>query len=173
MSRIYLIGYMGAGKSLIGKELAKRIQWSYVDLDQYIEERLDIPISKIFDIYGENEFRTVESSALNNIKNSKLVVIATGGGTPCFNKNMPLMNKTGMTIYLKVGPGTLVNRLIKDQSDRPLIRNLEQNDLSKFITKNLEEREKYYLKSSLIIDGDQQPENILNEIYYRLNMKTY
>ena len=118
--RIFLIGFMGCGKSSIGEELAKSLNYSFLDLDHYIEKNEDARIVDIFNEKGEDEFRKIEHTYLKNIVLFNNTVIATGGGTPCYFNNMEIIKHNGVSIYLKYNADTLSLRLFKNKNQRPL-----------------------------------------------------
>ncbi len=150
---VYLIGFMGSGKSTAGRKLASHLGWSYVDLDERIEYSTRKTINQIFSEHGEEHFRKLESEALKDLKNQTNVVISTGGGTPCFGDNMEYMNRTGVTVYLKMTPGQLKSRLAGTKDDRPLLKNLDDIKLLHFIENTLEIREKWYNQADIKVDG--------------------
>jgi shikimate kinase len=150
---LYIIGFMGSGKTTAGKKLASLLGWSFIDLDNKIEEHAGIKIAEIFSKFGEEYFRELEAEILRSIKPDSNIVLATGGGAPCYNENMEFMLTTGLTIYLKMTPLQLASRLKASNDERPLIKNLEGKDLILFIEKKLSEREKWYEKSHLIHNG--------------------
>jgi len=151
--RIFLIGFMGSGKTTVGQKLARKLGYSFIDMDKRIEEESKMSINQIFSELGEQKFRKLEHDLILQIIKMDNVVVSTGGGVPCFNENMELINQCGISIYLKMTPEALVNRLIHSQSRRPLIRELSAAELPVFVRKKLEEREPYYLKSTYIHDG--------------------
>jgi shikimate kinase len=151
--RIYIIGFMGSGKTTAGKKLASVLGWSFVDLDKEIEKYSRKTIPEIFSQNGEDHFRKVESSVLKNLKNETNIVVSTGGGTPCNGDNMNYMLKTGLTIYLKLTPGQLKSRLVEAKADRPLIKDLNNNELLRFIDDKLSLREKWYNLAEITFDG--------------------
>jgi len=150
---IYLIGFMGSGKSTTGRKLASYLGWSFVDLDEKIESRAGKNIKQIFSDHGEEYFREMESEVLKDFQNQTNIVISTGGGTPCFCDNMEYMNRTGLTVYLKLTPGQLKSRLAGTKDERPLLKNLDENALLPFIEEKLELREKWYSMADLTVDG--------------------
>jgi shikimate kinase len=158
---IYLIGFMGSGKTTVGKALASRSGWSFIDLDKKIENHTGKTVPEIFFDHGEEYFRRIESEVLVNIKASENSVIATGGGTPCYNENMEYMINSGITVYLQMTPDKLLKRLADSRAERPLIRDLKNEELQSFIEQKLAEREKYYLRSAVIIDGSDPDINLL------------
>ncbi len=164
MKPLFLVGYMGAGKSTIGKELSALYNISHVDLDIEIEKSIGMSIMQYFDRFGEFKFRKLEHKILLECVLIKDVIISTGGGTPCFLDNMSLMNMLGITIYLNRDVNYLYNVLRLD-SCRPLIKGLKQEELLHYIINNLEVRDKYYSLSNIIIKGiDFTGENIKNVI---------
>lgn len=151
---IFLIGYMGSGKSVIGRKLAHKLHYEFIDLDEYIEKKYNQTISEIFAKQGEQKFRELENKYLKELITKSNAVIATGGGTPCFYDNMKLLNKHGITIYLKATPEFLFKRLKKSPQKRPLLEKNNKKELLGFIKNSLKEREKYYLKAKYVIDAE-------------------
>ena len=166
MMPVFLIGYMGSGKSTIGYELSKMIKCSFFDLDLLIEEEMGMSVSDVFDQKGEFFFREKERDVLTNYDFSSRSIIATGGGTPCFFGNQNFMNSVGHTIYLKISCHELVNRL-KGDKKRPLLYNQKLN-LEEFIFQEISERAQYYEKSHYVIESDNilisQVQEIINKI---------
>lgn len=158
INTIFLIGYMGAGKSVVGKLLSKTSGYDFYDLDEYIENKEGKKILEIFNDNNEVYFRKIENYYLKEIselKNNK--IISTGGGTPCFQNNFEIINRSpnSTSIYLKLSVETLVNRLKNNIDKRPLISGMkDENQLKEFITKHLFERSFYYEKSNLKIKSD-------------------
>ncbi|MDR0231505.1 MAG: shikimate kinase [Dysgonamonadaceae bacterium] len=158
-NRIYLIGYMGSGKTTIGKKLAKKLGSQFVDVDCFIESRQRKTINEIFSEKGEDAFRLMEHNALEEISLFENVIISTGGGAPCFYNNIELMNKSGFTIYLKTSPEELTKRLNINKNKRPLLRDKTPEEMQAFITENLEKRNYYYSQAQLIFDTRQMSAN--------------
>jgi len=150
---IYIIGFMGSGKSTAGKKLASLLDWSFIDLDKKIEEHTGKTIPEIFSQKGEDYFRAIESKLLKNIYSGASTVISTGGGTPCYSDNMDSMIETGLTIYLKLTPNQLRSRLSGSKGERPLIKNLNHEELLSFIEDKLAHREKWYNRSDITVEG--------------------
>ncbi|MCW3085417.1 MAG: shikimate kinase [Bacteroidetes bacterium] len=154
MAILFLIGYMGSGKSTAGKKLAAKLQVEFVDLDKFIETETGESINAIFANKGENEFRALENNALKKLINeNKDRVIACGGGTPCYYGNMELMNNHGISIYLKMSADALASRLINAKDKRPLLANKNEEELRNFITEHLEKREDIYHQAQYIVKG--------------------
>lgn len=142
--RIYLIGYMGSGKSHLGWKLATHLGLQFVDMDNYLEERNCKTIPQIFAEEGEAEFRKKERKSLEELSEFTDLVIATGGGAPCFFDNIDLMNETGETIYLNIDPAILADRLLKSKTERPLIKGKSREELVAFIDETLKKRDQFY-----------------------------
>jgi len=163
MSRIFLIGYMGCGKTTVGKLLAAQLNLGFVDLDAYIEEKHFKTVSRIFSENGETEFRRIEQQCLHEVAEFENVIISTGGGAPCFFDNIEFMNSQGTTVYLKLSPKELKLRLENSRAGkRPLLANRKGEELLRFISDGLAKRESFYSKANLIVSGSD--EDIVNEI---------
>ena len=157
MSRIFLIGYMGSGKTTIGKLLAKRLGYSFVDMDSRIEEKQFKSISAIFEELGEEQFRLLEQRTLHEVAEFENIIIATGGGAPCFFDNMMYMNAQGKTVYIKLSPHQLAIRLESSKANkRPLLDNRKGQELYQFIADGLAKREPFYNQASLIVEGKDE-----------------
>lgn len=150
--KIFLVGYMGCGKSTKAKQMAAKLACGVVDLDAAITDRHTKSIAEIFAVQGEAGFRRIETVMLKNYPYPENCVIATGGGLPCFFDNMEWMNENGITIYLKMEPSQLVSRLGKREK-RPLIAGMDDEQLLEFIKLKLEEREQFYNKAKLTVNA--------------------
>ena len=150
---IYIIGFMGSGKSTAGKKLASLLGWSFIDLDMKIEEHAGKTIPEIFSENGEEYFRNLEAQLLKSLKSCTNTLISTGGGTPCYKDNMDFMLQTGLTIYLKLTPEELKSRLSGSKGERPLIKDIDKDNLLSFIVEKLADREKWYDRSEIIVTG--------------------
>lgn len=160
--RVYLLGYMGSGKTTTGRKLATKAGFSFLDLDAEIENHTGKSISDIFNDEGEAAFREAEKSSLHKTSLKDNVIVSTGGGTPCFFDNIQWMNEHGITIYLRMNAGSLYHRLGPGKHKRPLLKDLNDVDLMEFIMKQLPEREHYYLQAKYIISGQSvKPEDLL------------
>lgn len=153
MAKIFLTGYMGSGKSTAGKRLAARLNYDFIDLDQFIEQEYKLSIPEIFSTRGESEFRSYEHNCLKALLSKDKVVIACGGGTPCYYNNMELMNSNGITIYLKMSTDALISRLAASKDKRPIIANKTPADLKTFIGRQLEKREDFYHQAQFTVKG--------------------
>lgn len=150
---------MGAGKTTVGRELAKELDLEFIDLDHFIQARYQKTISQIFHEMGESEFRIIENNMLKEVGDFENVVISTGGGTPCFFDNMDYMNSVGTTIYLKAAPKALADRLNTCKDKRPLIKDKNKEELLDFVAENLAKREPYYSKAIII----HEPGELVNK----------
>lgn len=167
-NRIFLIGYMGSGKSAMGRLLSQRLSFSFIDLDHYIEGKFHKTIAQLFKDEGEASFREKEKSCLREVGEFENIVIATGGGAPCFFDSMEYMNQQGLTIYLKLQPEQLVARLQKGKAGvRPLINGKTPDELLEYIQTMLEKRRIHYEKAQVVIEGDDQ------EIIQKINDFSY
>jgi len=164
--RIYLVGYMGCGKSTIGRKVADIMSFSFIDLDKFIEERNFKSVPAIFAEEGEAAFREKEKSALLEVSQFEDVVIGTGGGAPCFFENMNFMNANGVTIYIAPETEVLATRLLNSKTDRPLIAGKKRAELIDFINQTLIVRAPFYEKATIIIRDQQDldPQFVVNEI---------
>ena len=155
MTRIFLIGYMGAGKTTLGRALAKELKIEFIDLDNYIEERLCKSISQIFAEKGEEGFREIERRMLHEAGEFENVVISTGGGTPCFFDNIEYMNRQGATVFLDVPVERLFIRLSIARKKRPLIIGKSDEELRCFIAEQLAKRLPHYSKAKQKFTADR------------------
>ena len=140
MVRIFLTGYMGAGKTTLGKAFARKLNIPFIDLDWYIEERFHKTVGELFTERGEAGFRELERNMLHEVAEFENVVISTGGGAPCFYDNMEFMNRTGKTVFLNVHPDVLFRRLRIAKQQRPILQGKEDEELMDFIIQALEKR---------------------------------
>lgn len=152
MRRIILIGYMGSGKTTLGKALSKETGLKFYDLDWYIESRMRKTISELFAEKGEEGFRKVEYNMLHEVAEFEDVIISCGGGTPCFFDNMDYLNQQGDVVYLKATPETLYKHLQMARVERPLLKGKSQEELIDYITTHLQEREPYYQQARYQLD---------------------
>lgn len=164
MAKIFLIGYMGCGKTTLGKVLASRLEMDFVDLDAFIEQRYFKSIPQLFEEKGESGFREIEHTALLEVCEFENAIISTGGGVPCFFNNMEIMKRSGLTVYLKVTPKVLTEVLKKAKRNRPLIKNKSEEELFHFIEENLAKREAFYSQAELTINPYDDFDKIVNQI---------
>lgn len=152
MTRIIIIGYMGAGKTTVGKALARELGLTFYDLDWYIEGRMRKTVPQIFVEKGEEGFRKIENAMLHEVAEFEDIVLSCGGGTPCFFDNMEYLNRQGDTVYLKATPDVLYKHLKMGKTERPLLKNKTKEEMYRFIEEQLVQREPYYIKAKNVID---------------------
>lgn len=152
MKRIILIGYMGSGKTTVGRQLAKTLGLQFYDLDWYIEMRYHKKVAEIFEEQGEMHFRDLEQRMLHEVAEFEDVVISCGGGTPCFADNIQYMNQQAETVYLKATPEVLAMHLSMGRTVRPLIVGKKDEELLQYIKESLEVREPYYSQAKHTLD---------------------
>ena len=152
MVRIFLTGYMGAGKTTLGKAFARKMNVPFVDLDWYIEERFHKTVGELFTERGETGFRELERNMLHEVAEFENVVISTGGGAPCFFDNMEFMGKT---VFLDVHPDVLFRRLRIAKQQRPILQGKEDDELKAFIIRALEQRAPFYTQAQYIFNADE------------------
>lgn len=163
---IFLIGFMGSGKSTLGRRLAKKISYDFMDMDKVLEESEGIGVPEIFAQKGEAYFRQKETELLKNLDQTRNMVVATGGGLPCHDDNMELINSKGVSVYLRMKVASLVCRLENAQMVRPLLQNLAADELQQYIENKLAEREPYYLMAHCIIKGESvKPDHVIALVF--------
>ncbi|AER40471.1 MAG: shikimate kinase [Flavobacteriales bacterium] len=164
--RVTLIGYMGCGKTSIGKILSYKLKWNFYDLDSILIKKEQDTIDNIFKKKGEKFFRKIEHLMLQKIlKKHKQYILSVGGGTPCYYNNIYLLNKFSKTFYLKTNIYTLFKRLYKEKKNRPLISHFSKNELFKFIMKHFSKRIFFYEKSYKKINvTEKSKDEIVQEI---------
>lgn len=148
---IYLIGMPASGKSTLGKILSKRLNRKFLDLDELIVKQENKTIPEIFEADGENRFREIEKEMLHSVTGSKLI-IATGGGAPCFFNNLEHINNNGISVWINVTPDILANRVLKKAGSRPLLKNYEDGGLEGELKQKFERRKRYYQQANIIFD---------------------
>ena len=171
--KIFLIGFMAAGKSTIGRALADRLGFDLVDTDIVIEERMCKPLAEVVATRGEELFRSSESALLDEIiasDSSVNIVVACGGGMPCFGDNMAKMLTHGTVIYLQSSEEALFDRLLGDKQHRFLICNKNADELSEYIRTTLALRSRYYCKADLIVANNGTAADCLEDIMQRAEL---
>ena len=169
MKRVILVGFMGCGKSTLGKKLANKLKIPFIDSDKEIEEHFQKSIGELFAEQGESHFRELEREYIEALDLREDFVLATGGGMPCFGDNMEQLNNVGTTFYLERSPKELAHRLANAKAQRPLIAGMEKEELLEFIENKLQGREEYYKKATVILGRDEQtPEGITSFLEHLL-----
>ncbi len=155
MKRILLVGFMAAGKTTLGKALAKEMGLQFIDLDHYIENRYRCTVSQLFVQRGEEAFRQIERNMLHEVAEFEDVVIATGGGTPCFFDNMDYMNTQGVTVFLDASVDVIYTRLTIARVQRPLVAGKSAEELRTYIAEMLGRRMPYYSRATHTFCADR------------------
>lgn len=150
---VFLVGFMGSGKSTLGKKVASSLGFDFIDMDNDIISKERMTINEIFSKMGEAYFRKTENEIIRGYEDLENTIIATGGGAPCHNGNMDLMNMYGITIYLKLSPKAIFDRVKNARNKRPLLKDKSDEEILTFIENKLQEREEFYSKSKYIVDA--------------------
>lgn len=155
MNTIFLIGYMGCGKTTLGMALARHMHLPFIDLDDYIEERCEATVKEIFAQVGEQRFREIERTCLEEVAMMQGVIVACGGGTPCQPGNMELMNSRGTTIWLTTSAQRIASRLTlpEQKAKRPLIAAMSDDEVHDYVEQHIAQREPHYSKAMLTFDS--------------------
>jgi len=154
---------MGSGKSYWGNKWALTSGFKFIDIDDLVEKQQGKSIGKIFEQYGEYYFRNLETNVLRSFKDAGNIIIATGGGTPCYNDNINWMNKNGTCVYLRSAPENILKRLVKEKVKRPLIKNLQDEELLFYIREKIKERDFFYRQANVVLDVDSLDEDYFPE----------
>lgn len=166
MSRVYLVGFMGVGKSTLGRQLATKLGYEFLDLDKAFEEKYKVSINDFFKKYGEELFRKLENEVLISTFSMEKVVISTGGGTACHFNAIQQMNKNGTTIYLEMTEAAIVNRLQNAKRKRPLVVNKSESELLDIVKVKLKERIPFYEQASHNVNAMHITVDELEEIIH-------
>lgn len=168
---IALVGFSGSGKTTIGKKIAARLNLHFADLDAEIESKYHCTIPHLFEKYGEFAFRECEYTTLTELLQHDNQLIATGGGAPCFQDAMQLLNKSCLTIYLSLNEKSLVQRLRNSKKKRPLTQHKSEQELAKYVHNTLTARIPFYSQAKLIVKGENFDLNeTINEIQNKENI---
>lgn len=154
MDRIYIVGYMGAGKTTTARRLAQRIGWEVVDTDALFEEKYKISVHDFFNKYDEPLYRKLEAEVLKETEKLKHVVVSTGGGTACYFDNMEWMNDHGTTVFLRISEKAVVDRLLHAKRKRPLAAGKSEVELKAFVNRHYAERLPYYEKAQITVKAE-------------------
>jgi len=164
-SNIYLIGFMGCGKTTVGKRLAARLEFSFADTDELFSTVHNCSVKEFFDLYSEEKFREEEQKILYQTQFMDNTVIAVGGGTPCYQDNMQWMLSNGITVYIKMPAMALCHRLANSKTQRPLLSSLPNQDIKNTIETLLSQRENTYNQAHITVSGlDFDMENLIKKI---------
>lgn len=162
---IVLLGFMGSGKSTLGRQLAHQLKLEFIDLDRQVEIKAGLSIPEIFTHLGEKKFREIESQVLREVLEGESGIIAIGGGTPCNELNIRVIKQNSVSVYLKISATELTRRLASSPTPRPLLEGKTQEEAAKFIADLLHQRETYYNQANLILESDTiTPDQLLNAL---------
>ena len=154
LNRIYLVGYMGAGKTTAARRLAHRLGWEVVDTDALFEEKYKISVNDFFNKYDETLYRKLESEVLKATESLENVVVSTGGGTACYFDNMEWMNQHGLTVFLRISPQAAVDRVIHSRHKRPLVEGKSEEELTEFVNKHYASRMPFYEQARITVKSE-------------------
>ena len=154
MNRIYLVGYMGAGKTTAAKRLANRLGWEVADTDAMFEEKYRISVDDFFQKYDEPLYRKLESEVLKSTESMENIVISTGGGTACYFDNMEWMNQHGLTVFMQISPEAAVDRVIHSKHKRPLARGKSEEELREYVRWHYASRMPFYKQAKITVKSE-------------------
>lgn len=154
MNRIYIVGYMGAGKTTAAKRIANRLGWEVADTDAMFEEKYRISIHDFFQKYDEQLFRRLESEVLKSTENLENTVISTGGGLACFFDNMEWMNQHGLTLFMRISPEAAAERILNSKRKRPLTENKTKEELTEYIRQHYASRLPFYEQAQITVKSE-------------------
>ncbi len=161
---IFLIGFMGSGKSYVGRRLAARMKWHFLDADHFIEMREGRTIREIFTNDGETHFREIEAKMLREMPTMENLIIATGGGAPCFHDNVTWMKAHGIVVYLKADNSVLVQRLLPELTHRPILAGKNEATLDAFISEKMSDRAAFYEQAHIVCEQKTGKEDLVSEL---------
>ena len=165
MNKIYIVGYMGAGKTTAARHLASRLGWEVVDTDALFEEKYKISVCDFFNKYDEPLYRKLESEVLKSTENLDNVVISTGGGTACYFDNMEWMNQHGLTVFLRISQTAVVDRLLHAKRKRPLAEGKTESELTEFVNRHYTARLPFYEQAKITVKAENLDlENLIKQI---------
>lgn len=170
--KIAFVGYMGSGKSVLGRRVAVALGWRFVDLDEQIASRVGQTIPQIFEKWGESHFRALEQEILNEeLGRDGRAVLSTGGGAPCFYDNMERIKEGALSIYLQIPAEDIAVRLIEDRDSRPLLADKDPSGILDYVQRTLQQRENYYAMADLVVALDDR--TIEQNVSYLLDLVKY
>lgn len=166
--KIFLIGFMGAGKTYLGKIVSEKLKIPFFDLDEQIVNNTGQSIPEIFATKGEEQFRLLETDALHIlIESQEHFVLSCGGGTPCFYNNIDFMNQSGITVWINTPHSVLLERLLKEKENRPLVKKLTEEELSSFILRKMVDRKIYYEQAKIYFHEDSMNiDDLIQKIFH-------
>ncbi len=170
MANVVLVGFPASGKSVLGAMLAQQLKLQFIDLDDAIEKHCNNTIPRIFEQYGESFFRKKEREVLLACLDKEDVLIATGGGTPCYGDAMTRINARAVSVYLQADEQTLTKRLLQDNANRPLLKNKERAEMLRYVHETLQRRHPYYAQATLTVNAEDDAATIVKQILAKLDL---
>lgn len=171
---VILVGFMGAGKTTVGKLLAETIGVSFIDSDEWIVAKEQASVSDVFATKGEAYFRQLEKAFLDHLALEQPAVVAVGGGLPCFGDNIMVLNSLGIVIYINTSLQTLTQRLKNDRANRPLLRDLKDEELFRYAEDLIAQRKVFYKMAQLIVPNESnKPNDVVEKIKKELNKQSF
>lgn len=171
---VILVGFMGAGKTTVGKLLAETIGVSFIDSDEWIVAKEQASVSDVFATKGEAYFRQLEKAFLDHLALEQPAVVAVGGGLPCFGDNIMVLNSLGIFIYINTSLQTLTQRLKNDRANRPLLRDLKDEELFRYVEDLIAQRKVFYKMAQLIVPNESnKPNDVVEKIKKELNKQSF
>lgn len=164
---VYLVGFMGSGKTHWGRLLAAHLQREFVDLDQLLEQNEQLSVQQMFEKHGEDWFREKEALTLRSLVDKHNILLSCGGGAPCFHDNMKVMNETGTTLFLEASPKFLLKNILREPEVRPLLKNMNEAEMLFFIEKKLGERKSFYRQAKLVWNVEELTEEGLQKMIHQ------
>lgn len=166
--KVYLVGFMGAGKTYWGRQLSEKLKLPFFDLDEQIESNEGKTINQLFSEKGEEYFRLLEKDTLHIITEShESFIMATGGGTPCYFNNIDYMNNTGITVWINTSVEILYERLAKEKTNRPLLKDLDESQIRGYVLKKFSDRKIYYEQAEIIVEEENKNiDQIVEKIFH-------
>ena len=172
MNRIYIVGYMGAGKTTAAKRIANRLGWEVADTDALFEEKYKISIDDFFQKYDEQLYRKLEAEILKSTENLEYTVISTGGGTACFFDNMDWMNQHGLTVFMRISPESVVDRVLHSRHKRPLVRGKSEAELMEYVSWHYATRLPFYEQAQITVKSENfDLEGLIQTLYPSISVK--
>ena len=172
MDKIYIVGYMGAGKTTAAKRLANRLGWEVADTDALFEEKYRISIDDFFHKYDEPLYRKLESQVLKETESLENTVISTGGGTACYFDNMEWMNRHGLTVFMRISPESVVDRVLHSRHKRPLVRGKSEAELMEYVSWHYATRLPFYEQAQITVKSENfDLEGLIQTLYPPLSVK--
>lgn len=168
--RVFLVGFMGVGKTSLGKKLANKLHYEFIDTDMLIEKKMGISVNEVFQLHGETHFRKLEKELLDELGDKKNVVVSTGGGLPCFNHLMDVLLHSGLVIWLDVPEHIILSRVQNAKEERPLLKNKTDKELIQYINEKLTERSEVYSRAHIRFENMSVNAEKIAQLLHQIKM---